>query len=129
MSRSLVIAYLPASSGGLSFRGSEVALLDYAKYAMTLLGHRSILCLDRQAFNEPTVLKLFQELIPIIWFADPEDLERQLLDQRVDALYSIRAGPTKGLSLKRIPLLVHCVYEMEPRGSELVRAGVSPSVS
>ena len=129
MSRVLTLAYLPASNNGLSYRGTEVSLLDYMTKAQTLLGHRSILCLDRQAFNEPTVLKLFQARFPIIWFSDPENLERQLLEQRVDALYSIRAGPTTGLSLKRVPLLAHCVYEMEPRGSELMRAGVSPSVA
>lgn len=129
MNRSLILAWLPASSNGLSFRGSETALFTYMFHSEKLLGHKSILCLGKNAFNEPLVLPLFESKFPIVYFENETDLENQLLILKVDALYSIRAGPTTGLSLRTIPMLIHCVYEMEPIGNELIRAGVSPSVS
>lgn len=129
MSRALIIAYLPASDNGLSYRGTENALLDYMEYAQILLGHSSILCLESNARNDPNVLEKFKSKFKIVKFINSDDLEEQLLKLNVDALYSIRANPIKGLILKQIPMLIHAVYDMNPRGTELVCAGVSESVA
>ena len=89
----------------------------------------SILCLGKSATNEPKVLDRFSKRFPIIRFNDAKDLENQLSERKVDALYSIRASPKDGLVLTSIPVLVHCVYSMIPARNELVRAGVSKSVA
>jgi hypothetical protein len=122
------LAWLPASDNGLSFRGSEVALLDYMTNAESLLGCKCVLCLGNNAHCEPAVLKLFARF-PVVRFDKETDLEEALLRLRVHALYTIRATPTSGLKLKSIPMLVHAVYNMDPRGGELVCAGVSKSVA
>jgi glycosyltransferase involved in cell wall biosynthesis len=129
MSQSLKLAFLPASDNGLSFRGTEVALFDYMDKTETILRNTSILCLGKDAFNEPSVLKRFEKRFPIIRFSDSQDLEEQLSEKKVNALYSIRSNPKNGIQLTSIPLLVHCVYSINPTGNELVRAGVSRSVS
>lgn len=127
--QSFILAFLPASNDGLSFRGTEVALFDYMDKSETLLKNTSILCLGKNSSNDPNVLKRFSNRFPIIIFNDANDLENQLSERKVDALYSIRSNPTNGLTLGSIPLLVHCVYDMFPIGNELVRAGVSKSVA
>lgn len=127
--RQLILAFLPASNNGLSFRGTEVALFDYMDKSETLLKNKSILCLGNESTNEPSVLKRFQSRFSIIKFDNEKDLEAKLLENKVDALYSIRANPKNGLTLLSVPLLVHCVYSMDPSGNELIRAGVSKSIS
>jgi hypothetical protein len=122
------LAYLPASDNGLSFRGSEVALLDYMTFSESILGHKSILCLGKSAYCEPSVLKLFAKF-QIVRFENAENLESSLLSLGVHALYTMRATPINGLKLKKIPMLVHAVYNMNPSGNELVCAGVSQSVA
>lgn len=128
MNNQLTIAFLPASNNGLSFRGSEVAMLDYMKFSESLLGCKCILCLGKNSYCEPAVLKLFA-IFRTVRFENEDDLESQLVDLRVDALYTIRASPLNGVKLKKIPMLVHAVYDTNPRGNELVCAAVSQSVA
>lgn len=127
--KKLVIAWHPATKGGLSFRGSEIALYDYADQAERILGHKSIIVLKRGAFNEPLVLKKFKDRFDtILEFSSTENLEDQLSQLKVHACYFIRSGKKEDPMLKKIPMLVHCVYDMsEEYGS--VMAGVSESVA
>jgi len=126
--KKLVIAWYPASNGGLSFRGSEVSLFSYAHFAEKLLGHKSIICLQMNAFNEPSVLKIFEERFSIVRFDDVTDLETCLIDKKVDAFYSIRSGRQEFPLLEKIPMLIHCVYDMSDAHG-LVYAGVSKTIA
>lgn len=127
-SKKFLIAFLPASDNGLSFRGTEVAMFYYAFFNQRILNNSSIICLGKSAYNHPTAFKLFSEKFPIIYFETTNDLENQLLTLKVDALYCIRSGNIKEPMLKSVPMFVHCVYDMsQPHG--LVYAGVSESVA
>lgn len=124
----LTIAFLPASNDGLSFRGTEVALYDYADQLELLYNHRPIICLKFDAFHEPVVLRLFKKRFPIIFFSNSTDLEDKLISNNVNALYTIRSSPTNGLQLNKIPMLIHCVYQMDKHNG-LVCAGISESIA
>jgi hypothetical protein len=125
----LIIAYYPASSGGLSFRGTEDVLYNTAHYSESILKHKSIICLGQNSYNEPIVLEKFkQRFNTIISFTNEKDLEKQLTELNVDALYAIRSGQKTYPMLEHIPMLIHCVYDMsDPHG--LVYAGVSKTVA
>jgi len=126
--KKLIVAFLPASNCGLSFRGSEEAMYQYANFNETLLGNKSIICLKNGAFNEPLVLKKFKKRFDtFIYFNDSSDLEKQLSDQKVDALYTIRYGKREEPMLSNIPMLVHAVYDMSDEYG--IMAGVSKSVA
>jgi len=125
----LILAWFPASKGGLSFRGTEVNLFDLAYFSEKLLGNKSIICLHKGSFNEPSVLEKFAKTFTsFIWFENTSDLERQLLEQKVDAFYTIRGGMKEEPMLEKIPMLVHAVYDMSEKHG-LVYAGVSESVA
>jgi glycosyltransferase involved in cell wall biosynthesis len=127
--RKFIIAFVPASNNGLSYRGTEIALFDYMFYLEKLLGHKAILCLGKNAYNEPSVLLKFKkEFDIIIYFTNGEDLENQLIEHKVDACYLIRSGRKQEPMLKTIPMLIHCVYNMS-ESYGLVTAGVSKSVA
>ncbi len=126
--RKLIIAFFPATNGGLSFRGTECALYDYMNFSETILGHKSILCLKNGAYNEPLVLDKFTiRFDSIIKFDNTPDFEEKLLEAKVDALYVIRYGRKEEPMLATIPMLVHCVYDMSDHHG-LVSAGVSKSI-
>jgi hypothetical protein len=131
----LIIGYLPATNDGLSFRGTEEAMFNYAYFAETLLGHKSVICLRNGAYNDPQVLDKFRKVFDtFVWFDSREDLERQLLNLQADALYSIRSGPDSNFILDKIPMLLHCVYSMDSMDGladnpNLITAAVSKTVA
>lgn len=128
-SPSLILAFYPASNGGLSYRGTEVNMYDLAYYNQITLHNKSIICLKKDAHNEPLVLKKFQDTFDVfVYFTDTQDLETQLLSLNVHGFYSIRYGKIEEPMLKTIPMLIHNVYDMStPHG--LIMAGVSKSVA
>ena len=130
MTKKLTIAYLPASNDGLSFRGTEICLYDEMHFAETILGHKSILCLRNGAYNDPNVLIKFKKRFDtIIMFDNVEHLESELLNHNVHALYTIRSKQSCGIQLRKIPMLIHCVYEVENNNIGLVSAAVSKTVA
>jgi hypothetical protein len=124
----MIIAFHPASSGGLSFRGSEIALYDYAHFNEKLLKNKSIICLKKSSYNEHVVLnKFIARFDTIIYYESTSDLEDQLIFLKVDAFYTIRHGRIEEPMLSKIPMLVHCVYDMSEQYG--IMAGVSESVA
>ncbi len=125
----LRVAFLPASNNGLSYRGSETSMYLYMDYNETLLNNKSILCLGKDSYNEPKVFKMFKKRFDtIVYFDNGENLESQLVSLKVDALYCIRYGTIKEPIMKKIPMLIHCVFDMsQPHGT--IYAGVSESVA
>lgn len=113
-----------------TFRGSEVALFDYALYNRRILNNISIIVVPKNQKTHPdvNVLKKFEQEFTIIYYNDINDLEKICKEEKVDALYTIKYGTNDGLVLKDIPTWVHCVFTTDqPHGS--VYAGVSDSVS
>lgn len=125
----LILAFSPASDGGLSERGSEVAMYDYAHFCEKLLGHKSIICLKTGAYNVPCVLDKFKKRFnSFVYYRDFDDLENKLIEMKVDGMYSIRSNPKNGALFTKIPMFIHCVYDMELSPSYIC-AGVSKSVA
>lgn len=126
----LKIAFHPASNGGLSYRGTEVAMYDYADNIEKILGHKSLICLKNNAFSEPNVLEKFkQRFDSFIYYNNTEDLEKQLIDNKVNYFYTIRHGQREEPILKTIPMLVHAVYDMGDPIENTKFAAISRSVA
>jgi hypothetical protein len=94
-------------------RGSCVALYDYAKYNVELLGNESLIVVQRSGMH---------------YYDTLEDLEEFLLENNTDILYCIKHGQKDGILLEKIPTVIHCVFDMSsPHGK--VQAAVSETLA
>ncbi len=120
-----------------SFRGSEVALFDYALYNQTIKektseiskdnNNVSIIVYPKKHTRNPDVIEKFK-IFPMYEYENIKDLEEICKRENVDMLYTIKYGTNDEVILKNIPTFVHCVFTTsEPHGSMYV--GVSESVS
>lgn len=115
----------------LTFRGSEIAVFDYALFNREILKNTSIIVIPRiqsQPENSLVKKKFEREFSDILYYDNLLHLEEICKHESVDALYTIKYGTNDGLLLKNIPVFVHCVFTtQEPHGT--IYAGVSKSVS
>jgi hypothetical protein len=113
-----------------TFRGTEIAVFDYALFNREILKNESIIVVpysQSQPVNED-VKKKFQSEFNIFLYTDVLDLERIIKEQSADALYVIKSGGDDNMIVRSVPVFVHCVFTTdEPHGT--VYAGVSRSVS
>jgi len=92
----------------LTERGSEGAMLDYARLNCSVLGNESVLCLpDRPEFSGNPLLRKWREEFEVIQYQDKKDLGRKLKKYRAEALYLTKPGPFDGFL---VPGLKNCVH-------------------
>ena len=95
----------------LTERGSEGAMLDYARLNRSVLGNESILCLpDRQEFAGNPLLKKWQEEFEVIQYQDKNDLGRKLGKDRAEVLYLTKPGPFDGFLVPGVKNCVHAQF-------------------
>jgi hypothetical protein len=89
-------------------RGSEAALLDYARLNRTILKNESVLCFpDRPGFANNPILKKWREEFPVLLYGSKFSLGRDLEKQGVGAIYLTKPGPYDGFL---VPGLKNCVH-------------------
>jgi hypothetical protein len=109
-----------------SFRGTEVALYDYAVYNQTILGNFSVIVCPETATGPS--LDRFSTRFSIYRYRDLSHLESILQTRGVTAMYNIKYGTRDSVLPRGVKNLVHCVFcTDEPHGD--VYAGVSRSVA
>lgn len=116
------------------FRGTEIAIYDYANKNETILGNKSIIVVPKSAGhsheNQPLVMDKFMSRFEIYFYSNVEDLDDFCEKKRVDAVYFLKYG-TRSVNpyiVPKVPSLIHCVYKIDdPHGT--VYASISESVS
>jgi hypothetical protein len=92
----------------LTERGSEGAMLDYARLNCSVLGNESVLCLpDRPEFAGNPLLRKWREEFEVIQYQDKKDLGRKLKKYRAEVLYLTKPGPFDEFL---VPGLKNCVH-------------------
>jgi hypothetical protein len=105
----------------LNFRGSCVALYNYALYNETLLGNKSIIITD------PSQRSPSEDDLAFKWISNRFQISTRL-DTICDIFYCIKYGKNDGVVHPTAKTVVHCVFDMsEPHGD--VYAGVSRSLA
>ena len=95
----------------LTERGSEGAMLDYARLNCSVLGNESLLCLpDRPEFAGNPLLKKWREEFEVIQYADKNDLSRKLKKEAAGVLYLTKPGPFDGFLVSGIKNCVHAQF-------------------
>lgn len=105
----------------LNYRGTTVALTDYAKYNQTILGNESIICYnagigyERDMGSEPDVIAALKKQFAIYEYNN-NGLEQVIDQTQADFAYFIRAGMTEPLPTN-IRTGVHAVFQFnQPHG-------------
>ena len=92
----------------LTERGSEGAMLDYARLNRSVLGNESILCLpDWPEYAENPLLRKWREEFPVILYRGKNDLGRRLGKEGAEVVYLTKPGPNDGFL---VPGLRNCVH-------------------
>lgn len=110
----------------LSFRGTTVAVQDYAHFNKTLLNNESIffyqkdslqLYPDENFSKREEILNTIKNDYDVIEYDTVYDLEEKLIKKECDYAYFLKAGYNDGLELKTIKSLIHCVFNVyQPHG-------------
>ena len=110
----------------LNFRGTCIALYDYALYNEQLLHNHSIIITTNVQHNELAFKRFTNRFQVFTSQSNPID---QILEQEhVDVLYCIKYGTNDGVFSSHVKTAIHCVFDMsEPHGD--VYAGVSATLA
>jgi len=116
-------------SHGLTLRGSEVALFDYALHNQEVLGNDSLIVVsDRPGLPENPVFQVWQKKLPLLTYRNRRELSEGLVQAGAEVLYQIKPGRDDGFEIPGVKNCVHAMFpESEFHGD--VYAYVSPWLS
>jgi len=98
-------------SSYLGFRGTEVALMDYAWGNRELLGHESFFLLPwRQDAESHPVVPVMQKTAPVRFYRDPEEREAILREESADFFYCVKNGFNDGVFSRTVPTGIHAIF-------------------
>ena len=105
-------------SNQLSFRGTEVAMFDYAYYNETLLKNKSFIFYEKNNLNNDIdVIKKFNNFFTTIPLNNFHDIDEYLQKNNIQILYNIKSGKNDGKISKIAKNFIHCVFNSnEPHG-------------
>jgi hypothetical protein len=101
-------------SQGLSLRGTEIALYDYALHNQTILNNDSVIFHKLQNSQDSQVLKKFQKHFKVLGYETNSDLCKHAESEKIDLAYFIKSGDRDGSVLGEIPIAVHAVFPTKP---------------
>ena len=95
----------------LTERGSEGAMLDYARLNRVILRNESIICLpDRPGFAGNPLLQKWREEFEVIQYRNKYDLGRILEKEAAEVLYLTKPGPFDGFLVPGVKNCVHAQF-------------------
>lgn len=105
----------------LNYRGTTVAITDYARYNQQILGNESVIAYcktfgeEKDMGNEPAVIEALEKEFKVISYR-AGDLEKKIDNEKPDIAYFIRAGQKEELPTN-CKTAVHAVFQFyEPHG-------------
>jgi hypothetical protein len=116
-------------SSYLGYRGTEIALMDYARGNQEVLGNQSFFLMPwREGEAEHPVALRMREIAPLRFYRSVEEREAILNEDGADFFYCIKNGFNDGAFSKKVPTGIHAIFrESEFHGDAY--AYVSPWLS
>jgi hypothetical protein len=109
----------------ISFGGVEVAVYDYADYNETLLGNKSIVITCDFKHTHGPIYEKFEKRFPVFYINNREDINKVIIDQKVDVCYSQKSGERDYFGTDMCKDVTHCVFTTtQPHGN--VYAAIHP---
>jgi len=97
-------------AGSLSYRGTHVALYDYAYFNQEILGNESLICVDDLNPGPTDLLKKFENKFECIKVKNWEDASKKCLAANCDAAYVLKSGEVDSQYLIDFPNFIHAVF-------------------
>jgi len=95
----------------LTERGSEGAMLDYARLNQSVLGQESVLCLpESPGIRQNPILEKWGKEFRVILYQSKHELGRKLSRESVGVIYLTKPGPWDGFLIPGIRNCVHAQF-------------------
>lgn len=102
----------------LNYRGTSIALYDYAHFNEEFLGNESVIAYDRNCkTNHPLGIEKFKNRFQVFGYDDFSEVDSFISKKQIDLLYAIKNGNNDGIFSKECKTAVHSVFKhYEPHG-------------
>lgn len=102
----------------LNYRGTSIALYDYAHFNEEFLGNESVIAYDRNCkTNHALGIEKFKNRFQVLAYDDFSEVDQFISRNSIDLMYAIKNGNTDGVFSKECKTAVHAVFKYyEPHG-------------
>jgi hypothetical protein len=97
-------------TGTLTYRGTHIALYDYAYFNQKILGNESLIYLDEKNPGPKDLVEKFKKEFHCIKSDGWSDISLKIQLEKCDAAYIIKSGEKDNQSVKDTPNLIHAVF-------------------
>lgn len=98
-------------SSYLGYRGTEVALMDYALGNQEVLGNESLFLMPwKDGADGHPVARQMKEIAPLWFYHSEEERETILREQGADFFYCIKNGFNDGVFSRKVPTGIHAIF-------------------
>ena len=101
-------------TNGLSLRGTEIALYDYALQNQRLLGNESLVFYRKNNPVNPSVLEKFSKHFQLCPYEGQRELNQFIEQEKIDLTYFIKSGERDDAICESSPALIHAVFPTKP---------------
>jgi hypothetical protein len=101
-------------TNGLSLRGTEIALYDYARHNQDLLGNQSVVFYRKNNPVEQSVYEKFSKQFSLRPYDGQRELNHLIEQEKIDLTYFIKSGERDDAICESSPSLIHAVFPTKP---------------
>lgn len=102
----------------LNYRGTSIAVYDYADFNEKYLGNESIIVYNKNAkTNHPLGVEKFEKRFQVYGYSDFNEVDQLIRERNIDLFYAIKNGNIDGIDTKEARSAIHSVFKhFEPHG-------------
>ena len=102
----------------LNYRGTSIALFDYADFNEKYLGNESVIIYDKTCkTNHPLGIEKFKKRFEVLEYSDFNEVDKIISQNNIDLFYAIKNGDKDGVESKECKTAIHSVFKhFEPHG-------------
>ncbi|MBU3587091.1 hypothetical protein ICN30_04530 [Polynucleobacter sp. 31A-FELB] len=102
-------------TNGLSLRGTEIALYDYAFHNQELLSNESVIFYRKSSPINGSVFNKFSKHFKLLPYEGQRQLNQLIEKEQIDLTYFIKSGERDDAICESSPALIHAVFPTKPQ--------------
>lgn len=102
----------------LNYRGTSIAVYDYADFNERYLGNESIIAYNKNSkTNHPLGIEKFEKRFRVHAYSDFSEVDQLIRENNIDLFYAIKNGNIDGIDTQECKSVIHSVFKhFEPHG-------------